>query len=213
MLLLAVYNVLLSKLSGREDISVGTVVAGRDRGDLEQVVGMFLNTLILRNYPTGEKTFKDFLNQLKNRTLEAFENQDFPFENLVEKVVKRCDTTWNGIYNVGFVLHNFKESLQKAAYLKSREYRFKHHPRKEDLYMEGYEMEGELLFSVIYWPKLFKEETIQRFIDSFKIIASTVARDPGVKIKEIEIVSAEEKNLILSEVRQAWENINVDFDM
>jgi tyrocidine synthetase-3 len=213
MLLLAVYNVLLSKLSGQEDIIVCTVVAGRDRGELEQIVGMFLNTLMLRNYPTGEKTFKNFLQHLKNRTLEAFENQDYPFENLVEKVVKKCDNTWNGIYNVGFVLHNFRESLQKSTYLKHRQYQFKQPPRKEDLCVEGYEMEGELLFSVIYWPELFKEETIQRFIDSFKIIASTVTRDPGIKITDIEIISADEKNMIVSEVTQAWENINVEFDM
>ncbi|MCP5107711.1 MAG: non-ribosomal peptide synthetase, partial [bacterium] len=84
MVLLAVFNVVLAVLSGQEDIVVGTAVAGRRHADLEEIIGMFVNTLAIRNYPGGEKSFIKFLRELKERTLTAFENQDYPFEDLVE---------------------------------------------------------------------------------------------------------------------------------
>ncbi|UCH93005.1 MAG: non-ribosomal peptide synthetase, partial [Candidatus Aminicenantes bacterium] len=80
MVLLSVYNILLSRLSGQEDIVVGTAVAGRRHPDLEKIIGMFVNTLPLRNYPNSAMTFNEFLADVKKRTLEAFENQVYPFE-------------------------------------------------------------------------------------------------------------------------------------
>ncbi|MCP5050465.1 MAG: hypothetical protein GY940_25095, partial [bacterium] len=77
MVLLALINILLSKLSGQEDIVIGTAIAGRRHADLEKIIGMFVNMLALRNSPKGGKTFIQFLNELKNRTLEAFENQEY----------------------------------------------------------------------------------------------------------------------------------------
>ncbi|MCP4213825.1 MAG: amino acid adenylation domain-containing protein, partial [bacterium] len=84
-LLLALFNILLSKLSACEDIIVGTPTAGRRYTELEETIGMFVNTLALRNRPNGEKTFRAFLEEVKERTLESFENQEYPFEVLVEK--------------------------------------------------------------------------------------------------------------------------------
>ncbi|MCP4158035.1 MAG: hypothetical protein GY757_60565, partial [bacterium] len=86
MVLLSVYNTLLAKLGNPEDIIVGTPVAGRRHADLEKIIGMFVNTLALRNFPEGEKTFNEFLTEVKGRTLDAFENQEYQFEELVDKV-------------------------------------------------------------------------------------------------------------------------------
>jgi non-ribosomal peptide synthetase component F len=82
-------------------------VAGRRHADLEKIIGMFVNTLALRNYPAGEKTLKDFLNELKERTLATFENQEYQFEELVEKVEVNRDTGRNPLFDVMFVLQNF----------------------------------------------------------------------------------------------------------
>ncbi|MCP4156737.1 MAG: amino acid adenylation domain-containing protein, partial [bacterium] len=95
MMLLTLANIYLSKLTGQEDIVIGTPVAGRGHADLEQVIGMFVNTLALRNKPTGEKTVKQFLAEVKNKTLEAFENQDYPFEQLVNKIEVNRDAGRN----------------------------------------------------------------------------------------------------------------------
>ena len=102
--LLAIYNILLSKISGREDIVVGSPVAGRRHADLEQVMGMFVNTLALRNYPAGEKTFAVFLREVKEKTLAALENQDYPLEDLVDKVVVNRDLAREPLFDVVFVM-------------------------------------------------------------------------------------------------------------
>ncbi|HLP47258.1 MAG TPA: condensation domain-containing protein, partial [Candidatus Kapabacteria bacterium] len=83
MLLLAIFNIFLAKLSNREAIVTGTPVAGRHHADLEKIIGMFVNTLGLKNYPVGEKSFNGFLEEVKEKTLWAFENQDYPYEDLV----------------------------------------------------------------------------------------------------------------------------------
>ncbi|MCP5049430.1 MAG: AMP-binding protein, partial [bacterium] len=106
MVLLAVYNVLLSKLSGGDHIIVGTGVAGRRHADLEKIIGMFVNTLPLRNYPGGDKTFIEFLRELKERTLKAFDNQDYLFEDLVEKVVVTPQPDRNPLFDTVFLLQN-----------------------------------------------------------------------------------------------------------
>ncbi|MBW7477864.1 non-ribosomal peptide synthetase, partial [Paenibacillus oenotherae] len=86
MVLLAAYTTLLHRYTGQEDIVVGTPIAGRPHADLEKLIGMFVGTLALRTSPSGEKTFREYVEEVKEKTLEAFENQDYPFEELVEKL-------------------------------------------------------------------------------------------------------------------------------
>lgn len=80
MLLLAAYSVLLHKYAGQEDIVVGTPIAARSHADLQPIIGMFVNTLALRLGPTAERTFLDYLQDVKETTLGAYEHQDYPFE-------------------------------------------------------------------------------------------------------------------------------------
>jgi amino acid adenylation domain-containing protein len=103
MVLLSVFNILLSRLSNQEDIIVGTPVAGRRHADLEPIIGMFVNTLALRSHPIGEKTFRQFLSEVKTQTLEAFENQDYQFEELVEQVEVKRDAGRNPLFDVMFL--------------------------------------------------------------------------------------------------------------
>lgn len=84
MVLLAAYNILLSKYTGQEDIIVGSVSMGRPHADLERTMGMFVNTVAHRNYPEGDKTVFDFLKEIKERSLDVFENQHYPFDELLD---------------------------------------------------------------------------------------------------------------------------------
>ncbi|HLP45258.1 MAG TPA: condensation domain-containing protein, partial [Candidatus Kapabacteria bacterium] len=110
MVLLAIFNILLSKLSGQEDIIVGTASAGRRHAELQCLIGMFVDTLALRNYPFGEKIIMDFIGEVTGRTLEAFENQEYPFEDLVDKLSIRRDAGRNPLFDVMFVLQNMADS-------------------------------------------------------------------------------------------------------
>ncbi|MCP5046631.1 MAG: hypothetical protein GY940_05640, partial [bacterium] len=113
--LLSLYGVLLAQLSGQEDIVIGTPVAGRKHPDTQPIIGMFLNTLALRNYPAGTKPFKTFLAEVKERTLQAFDHQDYPFENLVERAVSKRDLSRNPLFDALFILHNEFQSAATAV--------------------------------------------------------------------------------------------------
>jgi amino acid adenylation domain-containing protein/FkbM family methyltransferase len=210
--LLAIYNVLLAKLSRQEDIVVGTVVAGRRRPDLKQIVGNFINTLVLRNYPGAEKTFREFLRETGQRTIEAFENQDYPIEDLVKKLVKNREVNRNGLFDAGFQLLDQRELPEED--LKFRAFaNLNGDLKREDLFLEVWELGDRLLFSFIYWTKLFRKETIREFAGYFKKIVSTVIEEPGKRLKEIEILPEEEKDKIGIEIKRSQQGIRVDFDI
>ncbi|MCU0289164.1 MAG: amino acid adenylation domain-containing protein, partial [Acidobacteria bacterium] len=170
MLLLSIYTVFLSKISNQEDIVIGSPTAGRRHVDLEKIIGMFVNTLALRNFPSGEKTFAGFLYEVKEKTLNAFENQDFQYEDLVECIMKSRDVSRNPLFDTMFVLQNIDISEINIPGLKLSSYPHENKISKFDLTLLAVERKNNLFFTFEYSTKLFQEETIQRFIDYFKNI-------------------------------------------
>ncbi|UCH97695.1 MAG: AMP-binding protein, partial [Candidatus Aminicenantes bacterium] len=195
--LLAVFNVLLSKITGQEDIVIGTPAAGRRHADLEKIIGMFINTLAVRNYPNREKGFSDFLREEKENILRAFENQDYPFEELVKHVEVNRDVSRNPLFDVMLVHQNIYFSPIEIPALKLQPYPFENRASKFDLKLEAVELKDKLSFNFEYCSKLFKEETIERFAAYFRKMFHTILTEPGIKISQIEIISPEEKRQIL----------------
>jgi len=185
--LLAVYNILLSKLSWCEDIVVGTATAGRPLVELQPVIGMFVNTLALRNYPGSEKTFKEFLQELKIQTLDDFENQDYPFENLVEKVATERDASHSPLLDTLFTLQNMDIPEVEIPGLALKSYKYKHPVSRVDMTWLGEEKQETLRFTVEYSARLFKEETIKQFGDYFKTIITAVLENIDSRLKDIEV--------------------------
>jgi tyrocidine synthetase-3 len=190
MVLLAIYNVLLSKLSGQEDIVVGVGTAGRRHADLEKIIGMFVNTLALRNYPVEEKTFKEFFREVSVRTLQAFENQDYLFEDLVEKVVKKRDLNRNPLFDTVFMVQNLGDEAVDTSIIEKFTLTLKPYHQKSgisqfDMFWGCTEVDKGLRFSVTYRTKLFERETIERYISYFKQIVSEVTDNIEIKIKAI----------------------------
>jgi amino acid adenylation domain-containing protein len=192
-LLLTVFYILLSKLSGQEDIVVGTAAAGRRHADLEKIIGLFVNTLALRNYPQNDKSFKPFLSEVTRRTLEAFDNQDFPFEQLLEKVLVKRDLSRSPLFDAAFGLQNIAHRQEEmvppanqilnAILPESVEYK----RSKFEIMLFGKESGEELFLSIEYCTKLFKKKTIETFIDYYKKILTMVMKDENVKLKDINI--------------------------
>jgi len=202
-LLLSIYNILLSKICSQEDIIVGTPIAGRKHVELFDIIGFFVNTLSLRSGIRGQETFRVFLDRVKRSTLAAFDNQDYPFETLVEKIKVTRDMSRNPIFSVMFSLEeNIWQNAgtspgKELAGIKVTSYAYEHKVSIFDLVLRGFESGEKLYFSLEYCTKLFKEETIVRFIDYFKRIIRSVVHAPGNKIAEIEITSGEEKKQLL----------------
>jgi tyrocidine synthetase-3 len=199
MLLLSLYNIFLCKLSGQEDIVVGTPISGRRHSDLENIIGMFVNTLALRNFPVGEKTFTRFLKEVKENTIKAFENQDYLYEDLVERVEVERDTGRNPLFDTMLVLQNIDSPGVEIPGLKVEPYHYESGISKFDLTLRAIESEDRLAFTFQYCTSLFKEETIRRLIGFFKKTISTAAENNGIRISGIEIITKKEKYRLLND--------------
>jgi len=204
MLMLTIFNILIAKLSGQEDILVGAPVAGRRHADLQYIIGMFVNTLIMRNYPHGGKPFRDFLGEVRTEALEVLENQEYPFEELVDRLVTNRDTGRNPLVDVVFVFQNMDVSGEEIPEIEIPDlnmYPFNPEQKiktaKFDLLLVGNESNEGVTLAFEYCTRLFKKETIEKFITFFKTIISTILKNPAKKICEIGIISMEEKEKVL----------------
>jgi amino acid adenylation domain-containing protein len=195
--LLAIYTVLLSRYSDREDIVVGTPVAGRPHADLEDTMGMFVNTLALRNYPNGTKTFSQLLEEVKINSIKAFENQDHQFEHLVERLGLQRDHSRNVLFDTMLVLQNFKMDLSlNQLPIKSGNqeqdsifspYSFDEEISRFDITLNAIEHDNVISFIMRYSTRLFKKETMETFIRYFREIANCVVENKEIQLNEIEI--------------------------
>ncbi|WP_053375085.1 non-ribosomal peptide synthetase [Paenibacillus sp. FJAT-27812] len=193
MVLLAAYNVLLHKYSGQTDIVVGTPVAGRPHADVEPVIGMFVNTLALRSYPESTKSFGQLLEEIKQATLAALDNQHYPFNTLVEKLDLPRDLSRNPLFDTMFSLQNINMDTRELTGLSIEPYPFEGGAAKFDLSLEATESEDEIIIGFEYGTALFKRETIERMGDHFIHILQVIAGNPEVLLGELDMMTAQEK--------------------
>ncbi|MGB7604796.1 MAG: condensation domain-containing protein, partial [Lutisporaceae bacterium] len=199
MQLLAVYNVLLSKYTGQEDIIVGSPVVGRPHPDLENLIGMFVNTLTMRNHPEGNKSFKSFLEEVKQNSLNAFENQDYQFEQLIEDLKINKDLSRNPLFDTMLVLQNMSVPEMNIDKLSFKPYKFENKVSKFDITLEIVERPEQIIINIEYCTKLYRKSTIERLATHFVNIAEEVVENPYKKLCEIQMIAEEEKQLILGE--------------
>jgi amino acid adenylation domain-containing protein len=199
MFLLSAYNVLLSKYTGQEDIIVGTPVEGRRHADLRDLIGMFVNTLAIRSYPAWDKTFEAFLNEVKEDLLNAYDNQEYPFEELVEKVDIKRDMSRNPLFSTSFVLQNMDLTKLPAIGFTATPYKYDIKTSKFDLTLEVAEKSEMIEYSIEYCTDLFAEETIGRLAGHFNNALHDITENPGKKLSEIDILSDAERRQLLYE--------------
>ncbi len=195
--LLAAYNTILYKYTGQEDIVVGSINAGRTHSDLRKMIGLFIKTLAIRNQPEGSKTFIELLLEVKENALNAYDNQDYPFEELVEKLDIRRDLSRNPLFDTVFMLQNMEHVDLSIPEIELEPYQFSGHTSKFDLCMVAAEVGNELYFTFEYCTKLFKKETIERLGKHFTLLLEEIVKNPQVKLNEIKILSEQERKQVL----------------
>ncbi|MCZ8518253.1 MULTISPECIES: non-ribosomal peptide synthase/polyketide synthase [Paenibacillus] len=197
MVLLALYTALLHKYTGQEDIIVGTPVAGRTHADLQPLIGMFVGTLAIRSYPAGAKTFEAYLEEIKETMLGAYEHQEYPFEELVEKVQVSRDLSRSALFDAMLTLQNMESRHIDLEGLQMKPYANEHTTAKFDLSLNVSEEPEGLACSMAYAASLFTEASIQRLAKHLERLIDAVIEDRGASIASLEIVTAEEKEQLL----------------
>ncbi|MDQ1354810.1 MAG: hypothetical protein QG657_5119, partial [Acidobacteriota bacterium] len=201
--MMAVLNTLFYKYTGQTDIIIGSGIAGRRHADIQGVVGMFVNTLVMRNYPTGEKTYENFLREVISNSVMGFENQDVQFEELVDKLEPERDPSRNPLFDISMVVQNFRQSSRPLQLEIINEHYpanlYQNKTSKFDLTFFVSELEKDVDINIEYYTGIFKKETIERLVNHFRNIIKAVINNPAIAIKDIDILSEKEKEQLLFE--------------
>jgi acyl carrier protein/3-phenylpropionate/cinnamic acid dioxygenase small subunit len=186
----AALYVLLYKYTGQEDFIIGSGVAGRPNADLQDIIGFFVNLLPIRNFPTGEKRYDEFLLEVKDSCLKAFENQDLQFDQLVEKLDLERDPARNPLFDIIFSSQNFEkrvddqESRKEVNFLP---YRFKNKSCKIDMELAAVELDDAVHFNLEYSTRLFKKSTVETFFRRYDEIIKQVVENKKIELKDINL--------------------------
>jgi amino acid adenylation domain-containing protein len=193
MWLLAAFDVLLARYAGQSDIVVGTPVAGRRRTELENVVGSFANTLVMRADLSGNPTFRQLLAQVRQSSLEAFAHQDLPFEKLVEALQPVRNLSHAPLFQVMFILQNTPwEAVPMAGIEVSPAETDAAAASKFDLTLSATEYEGQLWCGFEYCTDLFDAATIERLGGHFENLLRATVADPSLPVGDLPLQGAEQ---------------------
>jgi amino acid adenylation domain-containing protein len=199
MTLLAGLGVLLGRYSGQEDIVVGSPIANRQDAQLEGLIGFFLNTLVLRMRVSGEKSFRELLEEVRGTTLEAYRHQDIPFERLVEMLAPQRSLSATPIFQVTLTMQNtpwvapHMEGLALEAVVGDE-------PQvRSDLMVHAWEVNGNIGFSWVYSTDLFDGWKIERMTRHYVRLLEAVADNVGETVGAIDLLGREERRQILEE--------------
>jgi amino acid adenylation domain-containing protein/thioester reductase-like protein len=206
MLLITVYNILLAKYSNQEDVTIGTPTSGRLNSELFDVTGVFINTLALRNFPSNTKTFRQFLSEVKMNSLNAFENQTYQFEELVEQLALPKDLSRNPLFDVLFVLQDVQDLGKDSGDLKIDLYPLNNNVSKFDLSLYVNQMTDSLELIFQYCNKLFNHGAIERMAKHYLRILAAACANPDMEISQFELITEQEKNRLLYDFN------NTDYD-
>jgi len=213
MTLLAAFNVLLHRYSGQEEMLVASPTTGRGAPQLANVVGYFVNPVVLRSRLRGQPRFTQFLEQVRDNVLEMFDHQDFPFAVLVEKLQPPRDPSRTPVFQVMFVYQkaHLLESQSQAAFAGEGSSRitlgglsFK--PLTADIKVTPFDLTLMMaeatsgLSATLYYNRdLFEAKTIDRFIRHFEILLRGIVAKPGETIARLPLLPPEEEHQLLVE--------------
>ena len=199
MTLLAAFKVLLARYSGQDDLVVGSPIAGRNRVDLEGLIGFFVNTLALRTDLSGDPTFRELLGRIRESTLDAFAHKDLPLAKLVEELKPGRSSNQTPLFQVLFALEYLETPSLRLPGLVFEPMEFDLHWAKFDLSLTVSERSGGLRASFNYDTDLFDEGTIRRMARHYQRLLEGIVADPGQPISQLPLLTEDERHQMLVE--------------
>ncbi|GAA2898232.1 hypothetical protein GCM10010517_63310 [Streptosporangium fragile] len=184
MVLLTAYSAVLGRAAGREDVVVGTPVAGRGNSAVEPLIGCFINTLAMRTDLSGDPTFGELLARVREWTLRAYDNQDVPFQHVAEQVAERGDGR-TSLFQVWLALQNVPDAPLEMAGLAVEELADAVEATKFDVTFHVIESGDHLGLRAEYDTWLFEEDTVRGFADEFTTLITAAAADPARRLSEL----------------------------
>ncbi|MGB8479150.1 MAG: amino acid adenylation domain-containing protein [Acidobacteriaceae bacterium] len=205
MTLLAAFKVLLARYSGQDDIVVGSPSANRSRAELNQLIGFFVNNLVLRTDLSGNPSFAALLARIRNVTLRAYEHQDVPFDKLVHALSPERSLDHSPLFQVMFILQNYPLDELNLDGIVTTPVELEVDTARFDLTVEVYPRHGDLWAYFDYNSDLYEAETIARIEQHYLAILRAVCADPNQTISSIPLLSSSEQRKLLVEWNRTQE--------
>ena len=215
MTLLAAFKVLLYRYSGQEQIAVGSPIANRNRKEIEGLIGFFVNSLVMYTDLSGEPSFLEILNRVKQTALEADAHQDLPFEKLVEELQPERSLSQNPLFQVVFAVQQ-SEAIQQNFTLPNLELVWDQWAQgsgamwsnvRMDLEFHLWQRGDQIQGFCTYNRDLFEAETISRMLSHYQVLLSAIVENPEQPISRLPLMSEIEKQQLLV----TWNNTKKDY--
>ena len=197
--LLAGFDVLLSRYTGQEDIAVGVPNAGRTRAELEGLIGFFTNTLVLRTDVSGDPSFRDLLHRVKDVARSAGEHEEVPFERLVEELNPDRDLRGNPLFQVGFALQNAPREIFDLPGLTITPFEVDVRITRLELEVHLFEYGADTAAALVYSPDVFDAATIERLGAHYVTLLEGAVARPRSRVSELPLLSGDERRRVLVE--------------
>nr|QEO74596.1 condensation domain-containing protein [uncultured bacterium] len=197
MTLVAACQLLFSRWSGSDDVTVGTVTSGREHPDVQRVVGMFVNTLALRSAVDRRRTFRELLAQVRATVLDAFANGEVPFERVVDELQPDRDTSRAPVFQAMVVLQNLRNRVPDLAGLRVEELPLSLTTASFDVSVDFFEHDNAMTGVLEYNTDLFDASTMERLACHLGTLLEAVADDPDRPVGELPLMGPAERQRVL----------------
>ncbi|TCP59320.1 amino acid adenylation domain-containing protein [Tumebacillus sp. BK434] len=198
MVLLAAFQALLHRYTGQTDVPVGTPVAGRGREEIEGLIGLFVNTLVMRTRVEQDLSFCDLLREVRRVALDAYAHADVPFEKVVERLQPERSRAYSPLFQVMFMLHSATAGELALPGVKVEPLQVESGLAKFDLSLMVEGEPGTLQCAFEYRTDLFAAETIARMAGHFVTLAEAMAERPDAAVGTLPLLTAAERNALAS---------------
>jgi amino acid adenylation domain-containing protein len=199
MALLAAFATVLGRHSGQEDLIIGSPIANRTRAEVEPLIGFFVNTLALRLDLSGAPSFRELLSRVRTCALDAYANQDLPFERLVDLLQPARDLSRNPLFQVMFALQNAPVGAADLPGLHVAPLNYERTTAQFDLVLDMWEGTDRLLGVLEFSADLFDRPTVERLVGHLQTILAAVVRTPDARIFDLPLLSEAERHTLLHE--------------
>lgn len=196
MTMMTVFDILLHRLSGQSDIVVGVPIAGRNQRPFESVIGLFVNTLLLRAEVKGELPFIELLHQVRDQSVKAYTHQDLPLDHWLETLTAQRNTGLSSLFRVMFNMLNIPPIHLHMDQTQVDIMELKEHTSKFELTLYAQENEQGILLEAVYATNIFTRTRIEELLAQFEQLCRQVTFDPTLKIDQYSLVSNRASTMI-----------------
>ncbi|MCP5004726.1 MAG: amino acid adenylation domain-containing protein, partial [Planctomycetes bacterium] len=199
MTMLAAFNILLYRYTGVDDVLVGTPIANRTRVEIERLIGFFVNTLVLRSDLSGDPSFREFFQRVRESALEAYAHQDLPFEKLVEEIQPERSLSHSPLFQVMFVFQNTQPLSSDFSNLTLSPVKVDTQTSKFDLTLFIIEKAQGFRLLMEFNTDLFNRDSIVRMLGHFQTLLESIVKNPEFSVSALPILNEAEKKQLLFE--------------